>query len=189
LNPTQYGTAAAIKAPRGGSALRFVGASRTSPPAIARSSQRPGADWAAAADCLPQPNPEAIMSASFTPVIIAHTLAALIALGLGAAIFFRPKGSSSHRQLGRLWAGLMLVVAISSFWIKGGGHFSWLHGLSGLTLLSLSGAVYYAMAGKIARHRQAMIGLFTGSLVVAGLFTLLPQRLLGRMLWQALGLL
>ena len=127
------------------------------------------------------------MYAGFTPVILIHSACAMAALALGALVFTRRKGTVSHRLLGRTWVALMLVTAISSFWIRSLGHFSWIHGLSVVTIAGLGGAIYYVVTGNIARHRCIMQGLFAGGLVVAGAFTLLPQRLLGRMLWSALG--
>ena len=121
-----------------------------------------------------------------TPVILAHTAAAFAALAVGAAVFLRRKGSTTHRLLGRGWVALMLVTALSSFWIRSTGGFSWIHGLSVVAVAALAGAVYYAVRGNIKRHRIVMKALY-GSLVVAGLFTLVPHRLLGRMLWSAVG--
>ena len=128
------------------------------------------------------------MNAVFTPVILLHLGAALAALALGGAIFLRRKGSLSHRLLGRSWVALMLVTAISSFWIRASGGFSWIHGLSVFTLFALAGGVTFAVNGNIARHRGTMAGIYFGGLLIAGLFTLLPQRLLGHMLWSSLGL-
>ena len=121
-----------------------------------------------------------------TPVILAHTAAAFAALALGAAVFLRRKGSTTHRLLGRGWVALMLVTALSSFWIRSTGGFSWIHGLSVVAVAALAGAVYYAVRGNIKRHQIVMKAIY-GSLVVAGLFTLVPHRLLGRMLWSAVG--
>ena len=39
---------------------------------------------------------------------------------------------------------------------------------------------------RIAQHRSVMRKLYFGSCVLAGLFTLLPGRLLGNLLWQRL---
>lgn len=127
------------------------------------------------------------MLPGFTPVIVIHAAVALAALVLGALAFMRRKGTSGHRLLGRTWVALMLVTAISGFWIKSDGQFSWIHGLSVLIIFGLGGAVYCAISGNIVRHQRTMKGLFTGGLVIVGAFTLLPQRLLGRMLWSALG--
>jgi hypothetical protein len=51
----------------------------------------------------------------------------------------------------------------------------------------LAGGVFYAVTGQVKPHRFTMISLFAGGLVVAGAFTLPPQRLLGHMLWTAVG--
>lgn len=128
------------------------------------------------------------MSHSFTPAILIHLAAALAALGMGAVLFLRPKSSPSHRLLGRLWLALMVITAVSTYWIRTGGGFSWLHGFSIATLVALAYGLAMAVAGRPARHRAAMVGVYGGGLVIAGLFTLLPQRLLGQMLWAALGL-
>ncbi len=61
--------------------------------------------------------------------------------------------------------------------------------LSVLTLVGLAAAVGYAIRGDIARHRASMIAVYVGAVIVAGAFTLLPDRLLGQMLWSALGVL
>lgn len=128
------------------------------------------------------------MAAAFTPAIIAHTVAALAALGVGALVFLRRKGDSRHRLAGRIWVALMLVTAVSSFWIKSSGSYSWIHGLSLFTIFALAGGVFFAATGRFSAHRKTMAALYIGALVISGLFTLLPQRLLGRMLWSSLGL-
>ncbi len=127
------------------------------------------------------------MQQEFTPMILIHLGAALAALVLGIAVFLRRKGNLAHRMLGRAWVGLMLVTAITTYWIRGGGSFSWIHGLSVIALVALSFAVYFAMTGNILRHQRIMKGVFFGGLVVAGAFTLLPARLLGQALWSSLG--
>ena len=50
-------------------------------------------------------------------------------------VFARRKGGTTHRTLGYLWVALMALTAISSFWIRGNGSFSWIHGLSVTTLV------------------------------------------------------
>ena len=129
------------------------------------------------------------MTASFTPAIWIHVAAAVGALVLGASIFLARKGTVLHKMSGRVWAGLMLLTAVSTAWIKGNGTYSWIHVLSVATVLILAAVVYAAMNGRIRLHRQGVIGLYAGSLIVAGVFALMPQRLLGRMLWGSLGLL
>lgn len=128
------------------------------------------------------------MNHEFTPYILIHLVAALAALGLGAAVFLRRKGTPVHRALGRVWVGLMLVTAISTYWIRASGGFSWIHGLSLLSLAALAWAVRLALTGNIRRHQRVMKALYFGALMVAGAFTLLPQRLLGHALWSSFGL-
>jgi uncharacterized membrane protein len=126
------------------------------------------------------------MSAPLTPAIAVHAVAAIAALGIGATLLAMRKGSGRHRFLGRLWAVAMLAVAISAFFI--GSGFSWLHALAVTALAGLIGAIYYARSGKLRAHRRTVVGLYVGGLVIPGLFALLPQRILGELVWSALGL-
>jgi len=128
------------------------------------------------------------MHPSFTPIILAHTLAAFAAIALGAAMFLARKGTFLHRVAGRAWAALMLGVAITSFWIKSSGSFSWIHILSVTVIVLLGVLVYFAVTRQIGAHRRLAIGLYAGALGVTGMFTLLPYRLLGRLVWAPLGL-
>lgn len=115
-------------------------------------------------------------------LIAAHASGALLALVLGAVIIRRRKGTSSHRRLGRVWMLLMYWVVISSFGITrlNPGHFSWIHGLSGWTFISLTMAWRYARAGKAQQHRGWVVGSYCG-LVGAFLGAVaVPQRLIPR---------
>jgi uncharacterized membrane protein len=127
------------------------------------------------------------MNASFNAIILTHTFAALAAIGLGAAMFLARKGTFLHRVAGRSWVALMLVVAFSSFWIKSSGSFSWIHLLSVAVPVLLATGVQFAIRRNFVRHQRVMLGVYALGLGVAGLFTLLPNRLLGHMLWASLG--
>lgn len=121
-----------------------------------------------------------------SPVIQVHAAAALAALALGALQFGLRRGGRRHRLMGRLWVGLMAVVALSSFGISGlrqVGPFSWIHLLSAYTLVALVRTVLHARRGRIASHRWTMIGLYLGALVITGLFTLLPGRIMGHVVF------
>jgi uncharacterized membrane protein len=75
----------------------------------------------------------------------------------------------------------MAVIAISSFWIHDIrliGPFSPIHLLSIFTLAILPLAVWHARRHRVERHRKAMTSIFVGALVIAGLFTLLPGRIM-----------
>jgi uncharacterized membrane protein len=123
----------------------------------------------------------------FTPIILAHLSAALAAVAVGGATFLMKKGTARHRLCGRTWVLLMAFVAVSSFWIKTGGHWSWIHLLSVGTLAGLAAAIFAILHKQVQWHRRAMSNLYLG-LLIAGLFTLLPERLLGALVWHAAGL-
>ena len=119
-------------------------------------------------------------------LVQAHVAAALAALVLGLVQFTRPKGTGGHRLLGWCWVVLMAVVALSSIGITGvagPGRFSWIHGLSAFTLCGLAAAVFLARRGQIGAHRRSMIGLYLGALLITGAFTLLPGRIMGRVVF------
>ena len=112
-------------------------------------------------------------------VLAIHITTVTPALPLGAWLLLRAKGTRGHRLLGRVWALLMLVTALTSFGITElTGHFSPIHLLSILTIVSVLRGIRFARRGDIARHQRAMVLAFTG-LVAAAVFTLLPGRLLG----------
>ena len=113
--------------------------------------------------------------------IQAHAYAALAAFGIGAIQLAAPKGTPVHRALGYVWVTIMLVVAVSSFFINTIrliGPFSPIHLLSILTLVTLPLAVLRARRGDVAGHRKLMRILFFAALLIAGLFTLLPGRIM-----------
>jgi uncharacterized membrane protein len=122
-------------------------------------------------------------AAALTPWMIVHLCAILPAIPIGAVMLLRPKGDSLHRLLGRVWAALMLVAAVASFGIHAVmGHLSPIHVLSVITLVAVPRAIWDARNGRIARHRRTMTIVYA-SLVIAGYFTLIPTRLLGRFLF------
>jgi uncharacterized membrane protein len=115
------------------------------------------------------------------PAIPLHAFAAMTAFVLGVVQLAAPKGTLPHRTLGWIWVGLMAGVALSSFWIhqiRLFGPWSPIHLLSIFTLAMLPLAVWKARSHQVADHRRVMIGLFSGALVIAGLFTLLPGRIM-----------
>jgi uncharacterized membrane protein len=122
----------------------------------------------------------------WTPLIIAHTIAAASALVLGSLVLLRRKGTFSHRVMGWTWVVLMAGVALVSFGIRRDGY-SWIHGLAVFTLVMLVVGVRHARSHRVPHHRKTMLGIFFGALVITGFFTLLPGRLIGHSLFSALG--
>ncbi|NUS18468.1 MAG: hypothetical protein HOQ25_01545, partial [Mesorhizobium sp.] len=58
------------------------------------------------------------------------------------------------------------------------GPFSPIHLLSILVLITVPLAAWYAHTHKVAAHRGAMIKLYLFALIGAGIFTLLPGRIM-----------
>lgn len=87
-------------------------------------------------------------------------------------------------MLGRVWVGLMLSAALSSFGLHGlTGGFSWIHLLSILTLVTVPRGVWQAIRHDIRAHRRTMTRTYLG-LLSAGVFTFMPGRLLFAWLWN-----
>ena len=115
------------------------------------------------------------------PAIPLHAFAAMTAFVLGVVQLAAPKGTLPHRALGWIWVGLMAGAALSSFWIhqiRLLGPWSPIHLLSIFTLAMLPLGVWMAHRHRVADHRRVMISIFAGALVIAGLFTLLPGRIM-----------
>jgi uncharacterized membrane protein len=115
------------------------------------------------------------------PAIQIHALAAMTAFALGVVQLSAPKGTLPHRTIGWIWVGLMVVVSASSFFIhqlRLWGPWSPIHLISIFTLAALPFAVLAAHRHMVVRHQRAMIGLFGGALVIAGIFTLAPGRII-----------
>lgn len=123
---------------------------------------------------------------SAAPAIQIHAFAALAAFALGLVQLAAPKGTLPHRTVGWIWVTLMLVVSVSAFFIhelRIWEAWSPIHLLAIFTLIMLPLAVLRAHQHDVARHKRAMISLFAGALLIAGLFTLLPGRIMHAVLF------
>jgi len=115
------------------------------------------------------------------PPIPSHAYAALAATAVGAVQFTAPKGTRRHRLMG--WAFVLLLgyAALSAIFISSigtWGYFSPIHILIPVTVFGLFQGVRTARAGRIAAHRSVMVQLFVLALLVTGLFTLWPGRIM-----------
>jgi uncharacterized membrane protein len=125
---------------------------------------------------------------SLAPILAAgaavqiHLASVVVAFVIGTWLMVRPKGTPTHKALGRVYVALMLASAISTFWIRGLGQGSpsFLHLLSIFVLVALPYAIVMARLGRVRAHRHTMIGVYVGGIWIAGLLTLLPGRLLHR---------
>jgi len=126
------------------------------------------------------------------PIIAVHLTAALLATAIGpVALWARRRGAALprlHRAAGYAWVTLMVLTAVSALFIRHGPNallagFSPIHLLVPFTLGALFVAFRYLFQGNITGHRKTMRQLYLGACVVAGAFTLSPDRLLGQWVW------
>ena len=123
------------------------------------------------------------------PIVALHLAAALLALAIGTAVMLRRKGTLDHKRLGWTWVVLMASVAVSSAFMRDYGlpniaGYTPIHAFTAYVALALPWAIRRIRRGDVAGHRRVMRGMFYGACVVAGLFTLLPGRFLGNLLWK-----
>jgi uncharacterized membrane protein len=114
-------------------------------------------------------------------LIQVHAWAAMLAFALGLFQLTAPKGTTRHRITGWMWVVLMTTIVVTSFGIheiRSWGSWSWIHLLSVFTAVMLPIAVMHARRHRVKHHRNAMIGLFLGALIIAGIFTLAPGRIM-----------
>ena len=134
---------------------------------------------------------------TLSPIIAVHATAATLAVVTGPIAQWARKGAQQHpklhRAFGYAWVTLMLVTAISAIFIHEShlpsiAGFTPVHLLVPLTLVGLFGAFHYLAKGNIGKHRATMPRLYYGACIFAGVFTLVPDRLIGHALWSQLGL-
>ncbi|MDP2743088.1 MAG: DUF2306 domain-containing protein [Hydrogenophaga sp.] len=133
-----------------------------------------------------------------TPLIAVHLSAALGALVVGPVALWARRGHAAnamktqrpnlHRMAGQAWVALILVTAITAMFIRDFNlpniaGYTPIHLLVPITFGTLFWAFRALWRGNIQGHRIAMTTLYVSTCLVAGAFTLLPNRLLGRLVW------
>ena len=106
--------------------------------------------------------------------IYIHLLAVIPSLVLGAINLYLEKGTVTHKRIGKTWAILMLITAISSLFIMPTGSFTWLHLFSILVIFSIPVGVFSIHKGNIKRHTHCMIGAYIGT-VISAYFAVVAQ--------------
>ena len=122
---------------------------------------------------------DALLAASL-PIQV-HVVAVLLAFVIGVLQLLLKRGTPLHRAMGWTWVVAMVVTALSSFFIHSirlVGLWSPIHILSVVTLVSLAWAIYSSRRGNVRRHGIIMASLFVFAVIGAGVFTLLPGRLM-----------
>ena len=127
---------------------------------------------------------------SLSPAVLTHLGFASAALLLGPLALRSRKGTPGHRGLGYAWVLAMVGAATSSLFILNFSRLNLLgytpiHLLAIVTFLGVGGGLYRVIVRRdVQAHRRTMWRTYLGACVGAGLFTLLPGRYLGDLLWH-----
>jgi uncharacterized membrane protein len=112
-----------------------------------------------------------------------HVAAVIPAALIGPYMLWAGKGTPVHRLIGKVWLGLMVIAATSSFFIHSINllvGFSPIHLISAYVLIGAWLAYRNARLHRIAAHKRQVVGLYLGGIVGAGAFTLLPGRIMNK---------
>jgi uncharacterized membrane protein len=112
----------------------------------------------------------------WNPLLVTHVIAALSALLIAPINLVRRRRDRTHRRLGYAWVAAMYYVCLSSFGIVTDGRYSWLHGLSALTLVTVSLGVHAARRRNIPGHVANMAGSYLGLLIAFFFAAFVPSR-------------
>ncbi|MDW8259386.1 MAG: DUF2306 domain-containing protein [Gammaproteobacteria bacterium] len=137
-------------------------------------------------------NFEPLVSAPLPILIHFFTIVPAFVLGAGLLLVSR-KGSAGHRFVGKVYLALLAVTAVAAIFIRSPPFFpaldvgplrlSPIHLFVPMTVWGLWSALATVRRGDLKAHREAMIGLYAGGLLVAGALAFLPGRILWRMLF------
>lgn len=128
----------------------------------------------------------------FTPILHAsvpiklHLATVLPAFLLGTVILLNVKGTRAHKIMGWTYVALMAATAASAIFIHSGASggmpniagYTPIHLFVLLTAFALPMAIYKIRRGDVAGHKRAMLSLYIGGFIVAGLLTFLPGRVM-----------
>jgi uncharacterized membrane protein len=111
-----------------------------------------------------------------------HLATVVAALALATVQMVGPKGRTFHRWLGWTLAILLVTTAIAAMFIRNplGGLFNPFQVFVVWTLIAVPWGVLAARGHNVRRHARLMTGMYFGGLIVAGLLTFLPGRLMWR---------
>jgi uncharacterized membrane protein len=113
-----------------------------------------------------------------------HLATVFPAFLIGTFLLVNRKGSPIHKLLGKVYMLLMLFTAVVTLFMSAEvgptllGHFGFIHLFSLLVFYSVPTAYFAVRRRNITKHRNSMIGLYGGGILIAGAFTFVPGRLL-----------
>ncbi|OZG72275.1 hypothetical protein BTA51_16170 [Hahella sp. CCB-MM4] len=115
-----------------------------------------------------------------------HLITIVPAFLIGTFLILSRKGTFAHRKLGPAYMLLMITSAVVTLFMPARvgptlfKHFGLIHLLSLLVLYSVPTAFIAIKQGNIKKHRASMTGLYFGGLILAGIFALMPGRMLNQ---------
>ena len=121
---------------------------------------------------------------NYTTLMYVHLITVVPCIAMGAALFIMKKGTPIHRTMGKVYMILMMLTGLITLCMPAQvgpqlfNHFGWIHSFSLLTLYSAPKAYLAIRRGDVKSHRNSMIGLYVGGILIAGSFTLVPGRYL-----------
>ena len=125
-------------------------------------------------------------------LLYTHLGTVLAAFPIGGWLLLNPKGTRVHRWLGKPYMALMFSTALISLALPATvgpsllGHFGLIHLLSVLVLFNVVLAILAIKQGNVRSHRNHMVGVYLGGIVVAGIFAFMPGRFMHELMQQLL---
>lgn len=126
---------------------------------------------------------------SYALLMYLHLATVLPAALIGGYLLAARKGTPHHRSLGKAYMVLMLVTAGIALFMPATvgpqalGHFGWIHIFCVVVLISVPRAYVAIRQGNRRTHQISMVMTYVGAILIAGGFTLAPDRYLHDLLF------
>jgi uncharacterized membrane protein len=120
-------------------------------------------------------------------LMYAHLITVVPCFIIGTILLLIKKGTSIHRNFGRIYMILMMITAIITLFMPAIvgprflNHLGYIHLFSFLTIYTVPTAYLAIKKGDIKSHKRKMIVLYFGAIIIAGGFTFFPGRYLYEM--------
>lgn len=114
-------------------------------------------------------------------IVFIHLMLIIPCIILGAILILGKRGSSFHKNAGKVYLMLMGITGFLTLFIpaqvgyKLFNHFGGLHLLSLLTIWTVPKAWLAIRKGDINTHKNAMIRLYIGGIIIAGSFAIFAE--------------
>ena len=107
---------------------------------------------------------------------------------MGAWLLLRPKGTPTHKRLGKLYVVLILFSSVVAALPAIVGprlldHFGVIHLFCAVVFFSIPMAICSIRRGRVSSHAGYMRGVYLGGILVAGAFAFAPGRILSGWLY------